>query len=162
MLYIVYKLPLNSTFIWCSILLQHNGCMLIVGCGCQQQQHCFSTEKQVPYCRSSQADPSMPDLHHKFPSCSSWINNTFYFGCCRQAGAKQITTEASGAELLGSKCRAEEGLSKQPISELGISAHWAQHLKSCGRCKKEGHSINIHKQRNKQKPCQITSYPKPV
>jgi len=45
MLCIVYRLPLNNTFIWCSILLQHNGCMLIVGCGCQWQQHCFSIEK---------------------------------------------------------------------------------------------------------------------
>lgn len=149
MLCIVYKLLLNSTFIWCSILPQHDGCMLIVGCGCQRQQHCFSTEKQVPHCRSSQTDPNMPDLHQKFPSCSSWINNTFSFGCCRQAGVKRITTEVSGAELLGPKWRTEEGLSKQPISELATSAHRARHLKSCGCCKKGGHCINIHKQRNK-------------
>lgn len=152
MLCIVYKLPPSSTFIWCSILLQHNGCMLIAGCGCQWQQHCFSIEKQVPYCESSQTDPSMLGLHHKFPSCSSWINNTFSVRCHKQAGVKRITckTEVSGAELLGPKQRPEKGSTKQPDSELATAAHWARHLKSFGWCKKEeGHSANIHRQTNK-------------
>lgn len=66
MLCIVYKLPANSTFIWCSILLQHNGCMLIAGCGCQQQRR-FCIEKQVPFSESRHTDPSLLDSTLNFP-----------------------------------------------------------------------------------------------
>lgn len=61
MLCIVYKLTANSTFIWCSILLQHNGCMLIAGWGCQWQQHSFCTEKQVPFSENRHTQPSLLD-----------------------------------------------------------------------------------------------------